>query len=153
ARRTAYLSQWFGPDDWEMKQPLTLETPQGTVLFDDYQPRDGGLVQIRPCTIIFNSGSPQEVELDPERARRASLLRAPEGGLLRFDSPIDLKQAAIGKLIGGELLGDVEIRSDQREIGPEDDLRITTRNVALNQSEITTPEEVEFRLGPHYGRG
>lgn len=152
-RRMRYLGQWFSTDDWELQAPKTLETPQGTLLFDDYQPRDGGLIELTPCTMIFNSTPPEDADPDPELARRAIILRAPRGALLRFDSPIDLKQAAIGKLIGGELLGEVTIRSDQREPGPEDDLLITTQNVALNQSEITTPELMEFRLGRHYGRG
>lgn len=152
-RRMAFLGQWFSADDWELHAPKTLETPQGTLLFDDYQPRDGGLIEITPCTMIFNSTPPEDADPDPDQARRAIILRAPRGALLRFDSPIDLKQAAIGKLIGGELLGEVTIRSDQRDPGPEDDLLITTQNVALNQSEITTPELMEFRLGPHYGRG
>lgn len=152
-RRMAYLGQWFSADDWELQAPKTLETPQGTLLFDDYQPRDGGLIEITPCTMIFNSTSPEDADPDPDQARRAIILRAPRGALLRFDSPIDLKQAAIGKLIGGELLGEVTIRSDQRDPGPEDDLLISTHNVALNQTEITTPELMEFRLGPHYGRG
>jgi hypothetical protein len=151
--RRDYLAQWFGPNDWELTAPMTLETPQGTLLFDEYRQTEGGMLEIHPCTMIIISNDTQQAALDPEKARRAVVLRAPQGALLRFDSPIDLSKAAIGKLIGGELIGDVDIHSDQRLAGPDDDLHVKTRNIALNQAEITTPEWMEFRLGPHFGRG
>ena len=150
-RQRADLAYWFSDGDWELDSPKVLETAQGRLLFHDYEPIEGGLVEIKPCTLIFLS---QELKSDVEmQKRRAFVLRAPQGALLRFDAPIDLKQAKLGKLIGGELLGEVHIHSGQRLPGPEDDLIVTTRDVLLTETQITTPHLMEFRFGSHHGRG
>ena len=52
-----------------------------------------------------------------------------------------------------KLLGDIIVRSDMQEPGPQDDLLVKTRDLYMNQDLIRTPEEVEMRLGPHWGRG
>lgn len=150
-KQRADLGYWFQPDDWELDSPKMLETDAGRLLFHDYRPLEGGLVEIKPCSLVFLS---QALKGDPEsQKRRAFVLRAPQGALLRFDAPPDLKQARLGKLIGGELLGEVHIQSGQRLPGPEDDLTVTTRDVMLTETTITTPHLMEFRFGAHHGRG
>ena len=59
----------------------------------------------------------------------------------------------MGHLIGGRLLGRVTLRSDGRSPGPEDDLRVVTKDVQLSEREIWTAEPVDFRFGSSYGRG
>ncbi|MCE9607948.1 MAG: hypothetical protein K8U03_23940 [Planctomycetia bacterium] len=150
-RQRADLAYWFRDGDWELDTPYMLETSQGKLLFRDHRPRDDGLWEINPCSMVLLSNEPG---VDPElRKRRATVLRAPEGALLRFETPIDLKQGTISKLIGGELLGEVEITSGQKLPGPEDDLKITTRDVMLSETHISTPHMLEYRLGTHRGRG
>ncbi|MEN6558752.1 MAG: hypothetical protein ABFC54_11290, partial [Thermoguttaceae bacterium] len=43
--------------------------------------------------------------------------------------------------------------SDWKEPGPQDDLWIDTQDVRLVGQVVTTPNPVNFRWGPHYGRG
>ena len=145
------LAFWFKPGDWELQTPKVLESPDGILLMNEYKTLPDGRVELKPCTMIFLSKS-SDIP-DEERRRRAMILRAPQGAILEFDTPFDLKQAKIGKLVGGQLLGDVTIHSDQRLPGPEDDLFISTREVKLTETEITTPERVDFRMGPNYGQG
>ncbi|MGC3970027.1 MAG: hypothetical protein QM775_22685 [Pirellulales bacterium] len=150
-RQRDELAFWFNDDDWELNSPKIIETPQGKLLFDDYRPLENGLVELKPCSMVFLSADKSgDEEL---RKRRAMVLRAPDGALLRFDAPIDLKQAKISKLIGGELLGEVQIAGGQRLPGPEDDLHIATRDVMLSETDISTPHLLEFRIGGHRGRG
>ncbi len=151
----AELAHWFSGDDWEItSSPKILETAQGKLLLKDYQadPTDPCVVTLTPCTMIF---LPEEHFDDPtERNRRAIVLRAPAGAKLRFSENFDLKQMKAGnKLVGGRLLGDVTIRSDQRSPGPEDDLLIVTQDVTMANDQITTPHRVEFTYGPNRGRG
>lgn len=141
----------FKTGDWELDTPLVLESPDGKLLMKKYTVLPDGRVELKPCTMIFLSRSADLPE--EERRRRAMILRAPQGAILEFDTPFDLRQARIGKLVGGQLLGEVTIHSDQRSPGPEDDLFIATRDVKLTETEITTPERVDFRLGPNFGRG
>ena len=150
-RQRADLSCWFEEGDWELESPYVLETPQGKLLFRDYRPRPDGLMELSPCSMVFQSA---EEGGDAEaRKRRATVMRAPEGALLRFERPVNLKQGKIEKLIGGELLGEVEIKSGQKLPGPEDDLHITTRDVMLSETHISTPHLLEYSLGSHRGRG
>ena len=51
------------------------------------------------------------------------------------------------------LLGEITVRSDMQEPGPQDDLLLKTRDLYVNQDLIRTDAEVEMRLGPHWGRG
>ena len=73
--------------------------------------------------------------------------------MLQFDQPLDLGRGKIGRLVGGRLKGQVTIRSDWKEPGPEDDLLIDTRDIQLTEQTISTPNPVDFRWGPHFGRG
>jgi len=145
------LSHWFHADDWEMNAPMVFETDQGMLLFSDYQMREHGYVEIRPCSMIFMSK--QEGESEADRYRKAVVLRAPQGALLRFDPPPDFNQGRIGRFVGGELLGQVDIHSGQRSVGPEDDLHVTTRDVVMTETDITTPHRMDFTLGRHHGSG
>lgn len=150
-RQRADLSYWFGDQDWELDSPKIIETPQGKLLFDEYRQLDNGLVELKPCSMVFLS---HDATGDEEsRKRRAMVLRAPSGALLRFDDDVSFKQAKIGKLIGGELLGEVQISGGQRLPGPEDDLLITTRDVMLSETDISTPHLLEYKLGGNRGRG
>jgi lipopolysaccharide export system protein LptA len=142
---------WFKPDDWEMGSPIVLQSPNGKLVMKSYKTLPDGRVELKPCSMIFMSES-ADVPLE-ERQRRAMIMRTPQGAILEFDTPFDLSQGKIGKLVGGQLLGEVTIHSDQRIPGPEDDLFIATREVKLTETEITTPERVDFRFGPNYGHG
>ena len=53
----------------------------------------------------------------------------------------------------GTLEGDVTIRSDMREPGPQDDLLLTTQQLNINEDGIHTLSPVDMRLGPHQGFG
>ncbi|MBM3957863.1 MAG: hypothetical protein FJ313_07415, partial [Gemmatimonadetes bacterium] len=44
-------------------------------------------------------------------------------------------------------------RSAGKSPGPDDDLLAVTRDVTLTEARIFTPNSVEFRMGPNYGRG
>jgi hypothetical protein len=148
------LLRWFKAGDWELTSPKILETSQGKLLLKEYQPnpKDAHEVTLTPCTMIFLPEG--QFDDEEERLRRAIVLRSPEGARLRFAEPIDLKRGQMGsKIVGGELLGKVTIRSDQRSPGPEDDLLMITERVTLADDRITTPHLVEFFYGPNHGRG
>jgi hypothetical protein len=150
-RQREMLAQWFAPDDWEMDKPSVFETQQGMLLFKDYDTRENGFIEIRPCSMVFLSNDPQAA--DEDRRRRAFVLRAPQGALLRFDPPLDIGHGRGSKLVGGELLGEVLIHSGQKLPGPEDDLRIRTRDVVMTETDVMTPHRIEFTLGEHHGHG
>ncbi|MHB1034954.1 MAG: hypothetical protein ACYC35_19020 [Pirellulales bacterium] len=148
-RHREEYSFWFPAGSWELDNPKILETERGKLLFRDYRNLGDGKVELRPCTMLFLSS---EAQTD-EQKRRAVILQAPQGAVLQFDEAFDLRRAKIGKLKAGRLVGPITIRSDQDHPGPGDDLVITGRDLALAGDAVTSPNPVEFRLGPSHGSG
>ena len=140
----------FGPDAWEVKDPKVLENDQIKLLMQDYQNLGDGRVRIYPCTIIYTPPGPDD---RADRNRRAIVLEAPEGAMLRFDQALDLARLRIGRFLGGELHGRVTMRSRGKTPDHSDSLWAATRNVQLGEYDIAAAETVEFRYGPHSGRG
>ena len=70
-----------------------------------------------------------------------------------MDTPGRPGISGMGRIQHGKLVGDIVVRSDMREPGPQDDLLITTRDLTINEDMIRTDDRVEMQLGPHWGRG
>ncbi len=141
----------FSADAWELRSPKIIESDQAKLLMQEPRSLGDRKLQLRPCTIVF---LPDKAGLSHhERVRQAVVLQAPEGAILEFDQPLNLRRMEMGRLVGGELTGPVTIRSQGQSLGPEDDLLIVTRNVQISEKEISAVGRVEFRWGPHFGSG
>ena len=81
------------------------------------------------------------------------LLRAPQGAVLEFDEPLDLRAGRLARLVGGSLRGQVTIRGTQSSVGANDDIELVTRDLELDEFEIHTNEKVDFRFGRSVGKG
>jgi hypothetical protein len=144
------LEGLFPPGSWELDDPTIVEMDEVRLLLQGYtQQEDGKKVEIRPCTMIFTPHRPDVTEAD--RRRGAIILEVPDGAVLEFDQPFELTK--VGRLEKGELQGRVTIRSEGKSPGPEDDLRVVTRDVDVNEERIFTKHDVDFRLGRNHGRG
>ena len=152
-RRLAELEGLFPPGSWELNSPQILESDRVKLLVPEYENRPDGSVKFPRCTIILTPNAPEADSA--ERKRRTVILQAADGALLKFDQPLSLRQANLGRLRleSGILLGQVTIRSQGKSPGPEDDLLIVTRDVELTEDQISTPHDVEFRMGPNRGSG
>ena len=140
------------PPGTDLDDLKILEFDQVKLLLEDYTRLDDGKqVEIRPCTMIFTPDGP--AASTDGRTGSPIILEAPQGAVLQFDRPFDLRRAKIGRLVSGRLNGQIKIRSAGKSPGPEDDLLILTRDVDLNEERIWTPHTVDFRLGRNYGRG
>ena len=150
--RLESLRPLFRPEvDWELGTPWILESDQIKLLLQNYSNLGNGRVELDRCTLVY---TPAEPVADPaERIRRSVVLQASDGALLEFDEELDLRRGKIGRLISGRLIGPVTIRSAGRELTPEDDLHITTKNVVISADRIRTNEPIRFRWGPNHGSG
>ena len=139
---------YFAAGSWELERPKMLETDQGTLLFDEYQQsEDGSRMRLNRCTFIYD---------DPSSAaagQRPLILRAYDGATLFFDPPLQIELLRFGRLAGGRLTGRITIDGEETEPGKNDEVHIVTRDVQIGDRRIWTPHEVEFRYGPHSGRG
>lgn len=157
--RTRSFEKLFPAGSWELDRPKILETEQGTLLFDDYRPLDGGRrIRLNRCTFIrFLASKPLDATASPPardaQRGRPVIMRATDGAILDFDSPLDVASGEFGKLSGGQLAGDVVITGPPSAPDAQDALRFTTRDVQIDARRIWTPHDVEFEYGPHRGRG
>ena len=105
--RNRTFQKLFPEGSWELDRPKILETEQGTLLFDDYQPLDDGRrMRLNRCTFIrFLTSKRPEGAAEPagrETDRgRPVIMRATEGAVLDFDSPLDVAKASSGNSLAG----------------------------------------------------
>jgi len=150
-RRLAALGDIFPPGSWEREDPIMLESRQMRLLFKQYQALPDGRVNLVPCTLVV---LPDRNRLEAEQgAGRTIVLRVPQGAVLEFDEPLDLRQGRLSRLIGGSLRGQVTIRGTPTAPGVEDDIEIVTRDVELEDFEVRSAEAVQFRYGRSSGSG
>lgn len=143
------LTAYFPPTHWCFDEPpKALDNGQALIIFNDEERSASGQMTIPRCAVIFfptvrpASGEPPRDAIILESTKGAILQMEAEGGGLGF-----------GKVQHGTLEGEVTIRSDMREPGPQDDLLITTQQLNINEDGIHTLSPVDMRLGPHQGFG
>jgi lipopolysaccharide export system protein LptA len=145
------LALLFDEDRWERKNPKILETPEGMFLFQEYRNLDDNKIEVKPCTILQLPADP-ELSRD-ERYRQAIVLEANNRAVLEFSNMMNLQEGNFGQFIGGELIGEVTIRSDMEDPGPQDDLFVVGRDVSFTENSILSRSAVDLRLGKNVGRG
>ncbi len=150
-QRLATLGDVFPPGSWERDNPIMLESRQMRLLFKDYHSLPDGRVNLVPCTLVVLPDR-NRVAADGQPGRTL-VLRAPQGAVLEFDEPLDLRQGRLAKLIGGSLRGQVTIRGTATRPDAEDDIEIVTRDIELDELEVRTGEMVQFRYGRSSGSG
>ena len=150
-RRLAAVGDLFPPGSWEREDPIMLESRQMRLLFKEYHSLPDGRVNLVPCTLVV---LPDRNRVAREGAAgRPFVLRAPQGAVLEFDEPLDLRQGRLARLVGGSLRGQVTIRGPASAPGAEDDIEVVTRDIELEELEIRTSELVQFRHGRSSGSG
>ncbi len=150
-RYRAELSRLFPPGSWELDNPKVLKSEQATLLLQKYRTLPNGRLELKPCTVVFYLSKAER----EDNRRRTLILQAPEGAVLAFDGPLNLRQANMGSAIrpiGGQLVGPVRIRSTGLQPS-NSDLQIDTSNVQITQQRILTREAVTFQMGPNRGSG
>jgi lipopolysaccharide export system protein LptA len=145
------LAAYFPPGHWTLTQPpITAENGQAMILLDTFRPREDGQVRVKKCAILF---FPQGRERGEAPPRDAVVLEAPHGAQLQMDQGVQQGAGGFGRLESGKLLGEIVVRSDMRQPGPQDDLLLTTRDVDIQEGLIYTREKVDLQLGAHHGSG
>ena len=143
------LAAYFPPTHWCFEEPpKALDNGQALIIFSKEEKSASGQMTIPRCAVIF---FPTPRPPGGEPPRDAIILESTKGAILQMEA-----QGAglgFGKVQHGTLEGDVTIRSDMREPGPQDDLLLTTQQLNINEDGIHTLSPVDMRLGPHQGFG
>ncbi|HZZ73710.1 MAG TPA: hypothetical protein VFE24_15775, partial [Pirellulales bacterium] len=150
-RNAELLNRIFPPGAWQRNDPIVLESDQALLLMKEYRNLDTGEVELNPFTMVFFPNGDQS--LDETLLRRVIVLQAPQGAILKFDEPFDLRKAKIGKLVGGHMPGLITIRGNPGGYHGEDEIYAETRDLELTTTRVHTTERVTFRIGPNHGHG
>ncbi len=148
--RAARLEGLFSEGDWELDSPIVLETDRGLLLIGDYQDREDGSLELKPCTMILFASPRENPRPDPADCL---VLRSPGGAVVRFDQPLRLARGEFGRVVGGWLVGPVTISSPESRPGANDGLDIRTGSIQITPEQISAPQELTFAYGPNRGRG
>ena len=145
-----YLANLFPEGNWERTSKYSIWKDNFVLLFDDYKEVDKH-VKLNPCTVLFLTG--EQGKDDEKLFRESIILQSVGGATLEFDGPFNLLTGSKSKFVMGRLEGDVSIRSNMQEPGPEDDLTISTKDVIFTDSQIQTDSEINFQFGMSHGKG
>jgi hypothetical protein len=139
------FAEFFEEGSWQLRDPFTLKTERGSVLFGDYRMGANGEIDVKPLSLVVRSGG------TVEKPGRVFILDAPDGAVLRFENGLDLSKnsSGLGKLIEARLRGAVTIDSPATAPDADDALHIVTRGIQINQSSINTAQAVTMQFGPH----
>jgi hypothetical protein len=145
------LAAYFPSGHWTLTAPpKSFDNGQAMIVLDDYQPKEDGEVRVNKCAVLFFPHERVPGEAPP---RDAVILEAPHGAVIQLDEGFTASFKGIGRLQWARLLGDITVRSDMQEPGPQDDLLLKTRDLYMNQDLIRTDADVDMRLGEHWGKG
>lgn len=136
------LASYFPKNAWETKDVTILRNEQTALIFQDYEPKANGEITIKPCTVVMSNS---------DRANdQPIIMQAPQGAVMRFDKPIDLQTATVGKPVSGRLIGRVKIFSH----GPgKQKLYLETSNIQIDRERLLTPNQVKFKYEGSHGSG
>lgn len=126
---TSGVLKWNGTPNYS----VTRDSGRTKLVFDSWE-RIGdpelGVIELRPFAFVTE---------DPERPGDPFVMQS-ESARIRFDS-FDLFKQKVGKILGGELFGRVDIT------GP-DGLQLTGRSFVLDDRNLFSDWPVSFRFGP-----
>jgi len=145
------LAQYFPRDHWCLaRPPKTLENGQALIVFDEYSQSPSGELRAPHCAVVI---FPRPRDPGGPAPSDAIILEPSQGAVLQMEQTLGKGLNGFGKLQFGQLQGEITIRSQMRDPGPEDDLLITTRDLYMNEDLIRTDQPVNMRLGDHHGYG
>jgi lipopolysaccharide export system protein LptA len=148
------LAAYFPAEHWSLeKRPITIENGQTLIVLDEkYTQSQQGELRVPHCAIVFFPKTRVRGVAPP---RDAIVLEPTGGAVLQMDRTA-ASGSGFGNMQFGQLGGEIRVRSDMREPGPQDDLLIVTRDLYMNEDGIRTArsdEAVTMQIGPHAGRG
>lgn len=139
----------FPEGTWQLGKTKIIETEDVIVLLEEHARIDEFHLRVWPCAGVLGPA----VDEETQAIRSALVVEAPQGALLEFDAPVDLRLGQIRQPRRVILHGPVRLRQYSREGPSEQLLVVETEDVEVDAEKITTDGEVRFRLGPHFGKG
>ena len=150
-----WLASLVPAESWELEPCKVLLTPQGTILFKQWQRVDDeGTYSLYPFTMVMNDPESDMTKVEKSQRDLPVVVRSIDGATLKFSGPLTLgSQEEKAEMRSARLAGEVTIYRPETADGSQPDLRVLTRNVQIDQNRIFTLADVEFAYGDHVGSG
>ena len=144
------LATWLPAGSWELGSCKTLETAEGTIYFQDYLPREDGILEVFPFTMVFREE--RGTRTAAIGGRNPMIIRASRRAELKFERQVTWSGDP-GRVMGGQLQGNVQLFRVPRSTHPAEGFSVWTENIQLTANRVSTIEQVEFQFGRHRGSG
>lgn len=143
------LATWLPPGSWELGSCKKLETAEGTIYFQDYLPREDGILEVFPFTMVFREERGVRSAIG---GRNPMIIRASRRAELKFERQVTWSGDP-GRVLGGQLQGNVQLFRVPRPTNLDEGFSVWTENIQLTANRVSTIEQVEFQFGRHRGSG
>lgn len=140
------LALYFSPRSWQLGSTKVLESNNIMLLMKDFREVGENRLELEPLTIIAF-----ETDAEQDKWDRPVVVLNAEKAILQF-SELNLAFGKIGDLVGGQLLGNVQITRKSAD-GHHEPLNVLTSDVMLATNRIETKRDVQFQMGKHQGSG
>lgn len=140
------LALYFSPRSWQLGSTKVLESNNIMLLMKDFREVGENRLELEPLTIIAF-----ETDVEQEKWDKPVVILNAEKAILQF-SELNLAFGKIGDLVGGQLLGNVQITRKSAD-GNHEPLNVLTSDVMLASNRIETKKDVQFQMGKHQGSG
>lgn len=140
------LALYFSPRSWQLGSTKVLESNNIMLLMKDFHEVGENRLELEPLTIIAFESDQEQDKWD----KPVVVLNA-DKAILQF-SELNLAFGKIGDLVGGQLLGNVQITRKSAD-GQHEPLNVLTSDVMLASNRIETKRDVQFQMGKHQGSG
>ncbi len=140
------LALYFPPRSWQLGSTKVLESNNIMLLMKDFHEVGENQLELEPLTIIAF-----ESDQEPEKWNKPVVVLNAERAILQF-SELNIAFGKIGELMGGQLLGNVQITRKSAD-GQHEPLDVITSDVMLASNRIETKKDVQFLMGKHQGNG
>lgn len=140
------LALYFSPRSWQLGSTKVLESNNIMLLMKDFREVGENRLELEPLTIIAF-----ETDAEQDKWDRPVVVLNAEKAILQF-SELNLAFGKIGDLVGGQLLGNVQITRKSAD-GHHEPLNVLTSDVMLASNRIETKRDVQFQMGKHQGSG
>ncbi len=152
------LADLFDVNDWQRGRCWRLQTADGTLLFEHWEPTQGLGWKLWPVTIVLGRG------LEPGGDRPDQppiLIDAPGGAQIEFNGSLDVFSGVAPSIRRGQMIGPVHLHRQppanstashyrdaaDRATGRDHTIDLRTANVGLDRTRIWTTEKIDLRLG------
>lgn len=142
---TYWWSRHFLPNAWENQNPTVLKTKNGVLLFQHSEKLTPNSLKLSPLTIILPRGKGDMLGKELSEGD-VLFIKNPEGAEIQFLEPIDITTGEPPPVVGGRLIGPIQIYGPASRDG-KGDLLIETRDIAIDKKHLWTLHPVQMRMG------